>query len=33
MFLIKPSPTEEQALRRIFKERNVPVEINYVFDF
>jgi len=33
MFLIKPSATEEQALRNIFSDRGVPLEINYVFDF
>ena len=33
MFLIKPSSTEEEALRRIFKDKDVPLEINYVFDF
>jgi len=33
IFLIKPSATEEQALRKIFSERGVPLEINYVFDF
>jgi hypothetical protein len=33
LFLIKPSATEADALKRIFADRKVPLEINYVFDF
>ena len=33
LFLIKPAQTEIDALSKIFNDRGVPLQVNYIFDF
>ena len=33
IFLIKPAQAEIDALGKIFNDRGVPLQINYIFDF